>query len=37
MTNGFGGEAMTMVERDRGAHPRIMSQEQSDYIFRQLT
>jgi hypothetical protein len=31
MTDDFGGETMTMVERDGGAHPWSMSQEQSDY------
>ena len=31
MTDDLSREAMTMVERDGGAHQRIMPHEQSDY------
>jgi len=37
MTDDFGGEAMTMIERSKGAHQWSMPQEQPDYIFRRLT
>ena len=32
MADDLGGEAMTMIERDGGAHHWNMPQEQSDYI-----
>jgi hypothetical protein len=30
MADDLGGEAITMVGRDRGAHPRIMKHEEAD-------
>ena len=37
MTDDLDGEAMTMVTRHGGAHQWSMPDEQSDYIFRNLT
>jgi len=37
MADNLGGEVMTMVERDGGAHQWSLPQEQSDYILRRLT
>ena len=37
MADDFGGEAMTMVERDGSGHRRIMQDEESYFFFRLLT